>query len=639
MSDPIKHECGVAMIRLLKPLEYYQKKYGTWMYGLNKLYLLMEKQHNRGQEAAGLACVKLQANPGEEYMFRERALGTSAITEIFSTIHSHFKDLTEAQLHDAEYAQRYLPFAGELYMGHLRYSTTGKSGISYVHPFLRRNNWRSKNLALCGNFNLTNVDEIFANITANGQHPRKYADTYIILEQVGHRLDRETERLYNECKAEGLNGIELTNAIEERIDLANVLQTSSPLWDGGYVICGLTGSGESFALRDPWGIRPGFWYMDEEIIVVASERPVIQTTLNVPADSVNELQPGQAILINKKGEIRLSQINNPKEKRACSFERIYFSRGSDIDIYRERKRLGEKLVEPILKAIDYDVVHTVFSFIPNTAEVAFYGMLEGFDNYLNQLKVQRIEALGHRPSHNELEQILSQRIRSEKVAIKDIKLRTCIAEGNTRNDLATHVYDITYGSLIPYEDNLVIIDDSIVRGTTLKQSIISILDRLHPKKIIIVSSSPQVRYPDYYGIDMASLEQFIAFKAAIALLEERGMQHIIEEAYQKSKAQLQLPKEKMINCVKDIYAPFSDKEISEKMVQLLTPTGTQAKIEIVYQALTGLHEACPQHSGDWYFSGNYPTPGGVKMVNQALVEYIEQTYQSKQKTSQQNKLT
>ncbi len=637
--EPIKHECGVAMIRLLKPLEYYQKKYGTWMYGLNKLYLLMEKQHNRGQEAAGLACVKLQANPGEEYMFRERALGTSAITEIFSTIHSHFKDLTEAQLHDAEYAQRYLPFAGELYMGHLRYSTTGKSGISYVHPFLRRNNWRSKNLALCGNFNLTNVDEIFANITANGQHPRKYADTYIILEQVGHRLDRETERLYNECKAEGLNGIELTNAIEERIDLANVLQTSSPLWDGGYVICGLTGSGESFALRDPWGIRPGFWYMDEEIIVVASERPVIQTTLNVPADSVNELQPGQAILINKKGEIRLSQINNPKEKRACSFERIYFSRGSDIDIYRERKRLGEKLVEPILKAIDYDVVHTVFSFIPNTAEVAFYGMLEGFDNYLNQLKVQRIEALGHRPSHNELEQILSQRIRSEKVAIKDIKLRTFIAEGNTRNDLATHVYDITYGSLIPYEDNLVIIDDSIVRGTTLKQSIISILDRLHPKKIIIVSSSPQVRYPDYYGIDMASLEQFIAFKAAIALLEERGMQHIIEEAYQKSKAQLQLPKEKMINCVKDIYAPFSDKEISEKMVQLLTPTGTQAKIEIVYQALTGLHEACPQHSGDWYFSGNYPTPGGVKMVNQALVEYIEQTYQSKQKTSQQNKLT
>ena len=637
--EPIKHECGVAMIRLLKPLEYYQKKYGTWMYGLNKLYLLMEKQHNRGQEAAGLACVKLQANPGEEYMFRERALGTSAITEIFSTIHSHFKDLTEAQLHDAEYAQRYLPFAGELYMGHLRYSTTGKSGISYVHPFLRRNNWRSKNLALCGNFNLTNVDEIFANITANGQHPRKYADTYIILEQVGHRLDRETERLYNECKAEGLNGIELTNAMEERIDLANVLQTSSPLWDGGYVICGLTGSGESFALRDPWGIRPGFWYMDEEIIVVASERPVIQTTLNVPADSVNELQPGQAILINKKGEIRLSQINNPKEKRACSFERIYFSRGSDIDIYRERKRLGEKLVEPILKAIDYDVVHTVFSFIPNTAEVAFYGMLEGFDNYLNQLKVQRIEALGHRPSHNELEQILSQRIRSEKVAIKDIKLRTFIAEGNTRNDLATHVYDITYGSLIPYEDNLVIIDDSIVRGTTLKQSIISILDRLHPKKIIIVSSSPQVRYPDYYGIDMASLEQFIAFKAAIALLEERGMQHIIEEAYQKSKAQLQLPKEKMINCVKDIYAPFSDKEISEKMVQLLTPTGTQAKIEIVYQALTGLHEACPQHSGDWYFSGNYPTPGGVKMVNQALVEYIEQTYQSKQKTSQQNKLT
>lgn len=625
--EPLKHECGVAMIRLLKPLEYYQEKYGTWMYGLNKLYLLMEKQHNRGQEGAGLACVKLQANPGEEYMFRERALGSGAITEIFGTVHSNFKDLTEEQLHDADYAKRYLPFAGELYMGHLRYSTTGKSGISYIHPFLRRNNWRAKNLALCGNFNLTNVDEIFAELTAHGQHPRKYADTYIMLEQVGHRLDREVERIYRQCLEEGLEGMDITHAIEERIDLTNVLKTSAPQWDGGYVICGITGSGESFSVRDPWGIRPAFWYADDEIMVLASERPVIQTALNVPADSVNELLPGQAILVNKQGELRLSQIIEPKQKKACSFERIYFSRGSDIDIYRERKLLGEKLVEPILKSIDNDVVHTVFSFIPNTAEVAFYGMLEGFDNYLNELKVQRIEALGHKPSHVELEQILSQRIRSEKVAIKDIKLRTFIAEGNTRNDLATHVYDITYGSLVPYHDNLVIIDDSIVRGTTLKQSIISILDRLHPKKIVIVSSSPQVRYPDYYGIDMASMEQFIAFKAAIALLEERGMQHIIEDAYRKSKAQLGLPKEEMKNYVKDIYAPFTPEEISEKMVALLTPAGTQAKVEIVYQTLDGLHEACPENLGDWYFSGDYPTPGGVKLVNQAFIDYVEQIYQ------------
>lgn len=587
----------------------------------------MEKQHNRGQEGAGLACVKLQANPGEEYMFRERALGSGAITEIFGTVHSNFKDLTEEQLHDADYAKRYLPFAGELYMGHLRYSTTGKSGISYIHPFLRRNNWRAKNLALCGNFNLTNVDEIFAELTAHGQHPRKYADTYIMLEQVGHRLDREVERIYRQCLEEGLEGMDITHAIEERIDLTNVLKTSAPQWDGGYVICGITGSGESFSVRDPWGIRPAFWYADDEIMVLASERPVIQTALNVPADSVNELLPGQAILVNKQGELRLSQIIEPKQKKACSFERIYFSRGSDIDIYRERKLLGEKLVEPILKSIDNDVVHTVFSFIPNTAEVAFYGMLEGFDNYLNELKVRRIEALGHKPSHVELEQILSQRIRSEKVAIKDIKLRTFIAEGNTRNDLATHVYDITYGSLVPYHDNLVIIDDSIVRGTTLKQSIISILDRLHPKKIVIVSSSPQVRYPDYYGIDMASMEQFIAFKAAIALLEERGMQHIIEDAYRKSKAQLGLPKEEMKNYVKDIYAPFTPEEISEKMVALLTPAGTQAKVEIVYQTLDGLHEACPENLGDWYFSGDYPTPGGVKLVNQAFIDYVEQIYQ------------
>ena len=621
--ESLKHECGVALIRLLKPLTFYEEKYGTWMYGLNKLYLLMEKQHNRGQEAAGLACVKLKANPGEEYMFRERGLGAGAITEIFSNVHEHFKDLSAGQMHDAVYAEQCLPFAGELYMGHLRYSTTGKSGISYVHPFLRRNNWRAKNLALCGNFNLTNVDEIFADITAHGQHPRKYADTYIMLEQVGHRLDREVERLYNICKEEGLEGMDITRIIEERIDLANVLKSSSPSWDGGYVICGLTGSGESFAVRDPWGIRPGFWYKDEEIMVVASERPVIQTVLNVQADSIHELQPGQAILMNKKGEMRLEQINEPKKKSACSFERIYFSRGSDTDIYRERKRLGEELVNPILTKIGDELEHTVFSFIPNTAEVAFYGMLEGFENHLNRQKIELIEALGDKLDHKKLEQILSRRIRFEKVAIKDIKLRTFIAEGNTRNDLAAHVYDITYGSLVPYEDNLVIIDDSIVRGTTLKQSIIGILDRLHPKKIIIVSSSPQVRYPDYYGIDMASMEQFIAFKAAISLLERRGMASVIDEAYRKSKAQEGLPKEQMVNYVKEIYAPFTDEEISDEIVRLLTPAGTQARVEIVYQTLDNLHKVCPEHTGDWYFSGDYPTAGGVKCVNRAFIDYVD----------------
>ncbi len=625
--ETLKHECGVALIRLLKPLEYYQEKYGTWMYGLNKLYLLMEKQHNRGQEAAGLACVKLQANPGEEYMFRERGLGAGAITEIFNNVHQQYKDLTEEQLHDAEFAKKCLPFAGELYMGHLRYSTTGKSGISYVHPFLRRNNWRVKNLALCGNFNLTNVDEIFADITEAGQHPRKYADTYIMLEQVGHRLDREVERLYNQCKEEGLKGMDITHAIEDRIDLTNVLKTSSPKWDGGYVICGMTGSGEAFAVRDPWGIRPAFWYQDDEIMVLASERPVIQTVLNIPVESIHELMPGQALLVNKKGQLRLAQINKPGIPKPCSFERIYFSRGSDVDIYRERKKLGEMLTEPILSAVDHDIAHTVFSFIPNTAEVAFYGMLQGLDNYLNQQKIKEIEALGHQPDHQELEKILSQRIRSEKVAIKDIKLRTFIAEGNTRNDLAAHVYDITYGSLVPRQDNLVIIDDSIVRGTTLKQSIIGILDRLQPKKIVIVSSSPQVRYPDYYGIDMASMEQFIAFKAAIALLEERDMQHVIEYTYRKSKEQLNLPKEKMHNYVKEIYAPFTDEEISEKIVELLTPAGTHAKVQIVYQTLEGLHKACPAHPGDWYFSGDYPTPGGTRQVNMAFVHWVEENYQ------------
>ena len=621
--EQLKHECGVAMVRLLKPLEYYQHKYGTWMWGLNKLYLLMEKQHNRGQEGAGMACVKLHASSGEEYMFRERAIGTNAISEIFNTIHHHYSSLKKEQLQDALLAEQTLPFAGELYMGHLRYSTTGKSGLDYIHPFLRRNNYRAKNLAVCGNFNLTNVDEIFACISAEGQHPRKYADTYIILEQLGHRLDREVERLYEECRSEGWKGRELTARIEERIDFRNVLQTSSPQWDGGYVICGITGSGDSFAVRDPWGIRTAFYYLDDEVMVLASERPVIQTALNVPMETIHELQPGEAIILDKFGKMRLAQINPPQKLRVCSFERIYFSRGGDKDIYNERKRLGQNLTPSILQAIDYDMEHTVFSFIPNTAEVAFYGMLEGLDNYLNQLKIQEIEALGHHLHHNELERILSMRVRSEKVAIKDIKLRTFITEGNTRKDLAAHVYDITYGSLRPDIDNLVIIDDSIVRGTTLKQSIIGILDRLRPRKIVIVSSSPQVRYPDYYGIDMSSMEQFIAFRAAIELLKEQGREDIITKAYQCCKTQEHSPKEQMRNYVKTIYEPFTDEQISLKTAQLLTPESTQADVKIIYQTLAGLHEACPEHTGDWYFSGNYPTSGGLKLLNKAFIDYIE----------------
>ena len=621
----LKHECGVAMVRLLKPLEYYHQKYGTWMYGLNKLYLLMEKQHNRGQEGAGLACVKLEAKAGEEYMFRERALGTGAITEIFSAVHEHFRDLTPAQLNDPIFAKNNLPFAGELYMGHLRYSTTGKSGISYVHPFLRRNNWRVKNLALCGNFNLTNVDEIFEDITAIGQHPRKFADTYIMLEQVGHRLARVVEHLYQQCEAEGLRGMDITHAIEARIDLGDVLKRCVPTWDGGFVICGITGSGEMFSVRDPWGIRPAFYYADDEIVVLASERPVIQTVMNVHAWDIKELNRGEAVFVSKTGKLRVEQIVEPKKNSACSFERIYFSRGSDIDIYKERKKLGETLVPDVLKAVDNDLDHTVFSFIPNTAEVAYYGMLEELNNYLNGIKKKWIADKHHLFQEEELEQILSMRVRTEKVAIKDIKLRTFIAEGNSRNDLAAHVYDITYGSIVPFEDNLVVIDDSIVRGTTLKQSIISILDRLHPKKIVIVSSSPQVRYPDYYGIDMSRMNEFIAFKAAVALLEERGMENVLMDAYQKAKKQ---ERESLaeVNYVKEIYAPFTDEEISSKMVDLLTPVGTKAQVQIVYQTIEGLHASCPNHPGDWYFSGDYPTPGGVRMVNRAFIHYMEEEY-------------
>ena len=624
--EQLKHECGVAMVRLLKPLEYYKEKYGTWSKGLDELYLLMEKQHNRGQEGAGMACVKMTASPGEEYMFRERGLGTGAIQEIFSTVHHSINSIPKDLRSNLDYVKEHVPFAGEIYMGHLRYSTTGRSGISNVHPFLRRNNWRAKNLCLCGNFNMTNVDEIFHSIVDSGQHPRQYADTFILLEQLGHRLDMESDRLYKEAKDKGLQGQAITRYIEEYIDIANVLKSSCEIWDGGYVICGMTGSGEMFTMRDPWGIRPCFWYKDEEQVVIASERPVIQTTLFVEADRVNELRPGEALIVDLHGEMRLEQILEPRDYRPCSFERIYFSRGSDADIYQERKALGRQLLQPILKAIGGDLRHTVFSFIPNTAEAAFYGMIEGFNEYLNRQKVQRILRLGGQADEKELQEILSEKVRSEKVAWKDIKMRTFIAEGNSRNDLAAHVYDVTYGSVVPNVDNLVIIDDSIVRGTTLRESILRILDRLHPKKIVVVSSSPQIRYPDYYGIDMSRLEEFIAFRAVIELLRDAGRTDIIDETYRLSKAQQQLPKESVVNYVKNIYRPFTAEQISAKMAELLHAREVKAEIAIVYQTLEGLHQACPNHPGDWYFSGNYPTPGGNKRVNNAFIDYYENEY-------------
>ncbi|HOH74812.1 MAG TPA: amidophosphoribosyltransferase [Paludibacteraceae bacterium] len=624
--EQLKHECGIAMIRLRKPLDFYQQKYGTWMYGLNKLYLLMEKQHNRGQEGAGVACVKLDAHPGEEFMFRERAEGTSAISKIFADMHKQIREVANGDIDDVEYARQFVPFAGELYMGHLRYSTTGKAGLSYVHPFMRRDNYRAKNLAICGNFNLTNVDEIFNYISKKGQHPRKYADAFILLEQIGHRLDREVERVYALAKEEGKRGTDITYAIEEDIKIENVLQSSSWLWDGGYVMCGLTGSGESFVLRDPWGIRPAFYYADEEIVVTASERPVIQTALNLTASQVKELNPGEAMILDKAGNLRLVQILQPKIKQACSFERIYFSRGSDCDIYNERKALGENVVPGILKSIDNDLKNTVFSFIPNTSEVAFYGMIQCLNERLNDIKNQQIRQYGRRLTSEMLDEILSMSIRSEKVAIKDIKLRTFISEGNSRNELAAHVYDVTYGSIVPNQDNLVVIDDSIVRGTTLKQSIIKILARLQPKKIVIVSSSPQVRYPDFYGIDMSNMDEFVAFRAAIALLKDNNMQYVIDDVYKKCKQQENQHKEEIENYVKQIYAPFTAEQVSEKIVELLKPEDVQCPVELVYQSLEGLLKSCPNHTGNWYFSGDYPTQGGKRLVNESFIRYYEKNY-------------
>lgn len=603
MLEEIHEDCGVALIRLLKPLDYYEKKYGSRYFGLNKLYLLMEKQHNRGQEGAGMACVDLDIEPGNEYMFRERAEGANAITEIFSRVKEGF--------------------LGQLYMGHLRYSTTGKSGISYVHPFLRRNNWRAKNLCLCGNFNMTNIEEVFSLLTRQGQCPRIYSDSYIMLELMGHRLDREVERNFVAAKAMEMQDVEITKYIEDHVKMSNVLKTTMTHFDGGYVVCGITGSGEMFSMRDPWGIRPAFYYKNDEFVVLASERPVLQTTFDIECDDVCELQPGQALIVNKAGECSLTQIIEPKEVKACSFERIYFSRGSDRDIYSERKKLGELLTPDILKAIDNDTAHTVFSYIPNTAEAAYYGLLHGFKQHLNDVKIKKIAALDHVPTEAELHDIMSEYVRSEKVACKDIKLRTFITEGNSRNDLASHVYDVTYESIVPYEDNLVIIDDSIVRGTTLKKSILRILDRLHPKKIVVVSSAPQIRYPDYYGIDMPRLEEFCVFRATIELLKERNLLNILDETYEHCKAELQKSKEDMKNAVRAVYEPFTVEEINRKIVEMLTPEGMTTPVEIVFQSIEGLHTAIPNHRGDWYFTGHYPTPGGTRLCNQAFINYYE----------------
>ena len=584
---------------------------------------MMEKQHNRGQEGAGLACLKMHAVPGEEFIFRERALGAGGIEAIFENVKEKVQKYTPEQTQDINYITHHLPYAGEIYMGHLRYSTTGKSGLSYVHPFLRRSNWRAKNLCICANFNMTNVPEIFGSIATKGQHPRMMSDTYILLEQLGHRLDRESERCYVEAKSKGLKNTDITRYIEENIDVANILKSAAPVWDGGYAIMGVTGSGECFTMRDPWGIRPCFWYMNDEFLAVASERPVLQTTFDLEVDDIHELTPGQAILMRENGEMRLEQILPQRGYHACSFEHVYFSRGSDCDIYRERKEMGRRLVNPVLKAINGELDNTVISYIPNTAEASFYGLVQGFNEYLNEQKIKDIELLGGHPQPEELRRILSRRVRSEKVAWKDIKLRTFIAEGNSRKDLAAHVYDITYESLVAYKDNLVIIDDSIVRGTTLRESVIRILDRLHPKRIVIVSASPQVRYPDFYGIDMPDLGEFISFRAIIALLKQYGKEDIIRSVYKRCKEQEGRPKEEMQEYVRELYAECSGDEISKKTAELLRPEGVQTEIHIVYQTLEGLHKACPLAPGDWYFSGHYPTPGGRMRVNQAFINFYE----------------
>lgn len=626
MTDALEHDCGIAMVRLLKPLQYYHLKYGTWMYGLQKLYLLMEKQRNRGQDGAGVVCLKLDMEPGNEYIYRHRSIKDNSIDHVFKKIGDDLEEILidhPKVAEDPHAAKQFVPFAGDVYLGHLRYGTYGNNSIDKVHPVMRLNNWKTRNLILAGNFNLTNVDELFNRLTALGQHPKDFSDTVTILENVGHFLDREVQRCFDLFKGQGFENCDISDMIAENMNIPNILKESSKKWDGGYAIAGLTGNGDSFVFRDPWGIRPAFYYHDEEVAVIASERPVIQTAFNLQAEDIREIKPGNVLVIKKNGHISETQVREPHHRKSCSFERIYFSRGSDRDIYRERKKLGELVIPSILKNINYDLKNTVFSYIPNTAESAFYGMINGAEKFLIEHKKQRILEAGASLTPELLDEILRENFRIEKVAIKDAKLRTFISQDKGRANMVGHVYDITYGSLTRGVDNLVVIDDSIVRGTTLKQSIIKILDRLGPKKIIVVSSSPQIRYPDCYGIDMAKLGDFIAFQAAIALLKEKGKSHVINEVYKKCKETQGVPKEQTVNFVKAIYQPFTPEEISDKIASMLRLPETHAEISIIYQTVENLHIACPNDLGDWYFTGNYPTPGGNKVANNAFINYVE----------------
>lgn len=626
MSDAIKHECGIALLRLKKPLQYYIDKYGSALYGINKLHLLMEKQHNRGQDGAGVANIKFDMEPGERYISRTRSIAKSPIQDIFDQINNRFRQISQedpTRFKDVHYLKKNAGFTGELFLGHLRYGTFGRNSIESCHPFLRQNNWITRNLVVAGNFNLTNVDELFDVLVRIGQHPKEQSDTVTVLEKIGHFLDVENDELHRHYKSLGYDNKEIYSRIAKELDLTKILKKASEDWDGGYAMAGLLGHGDAFVLRDPSGIRPAFWYEDEEICVVASERPVIQTAFNLKIDQVKELLPGHALLIKKDGQVTESLINTPRVPKKCSFERIYFSRGSDAAIYTERKALGRLIVPQVLKSINYDFDNSVFSFIPNTAEVSFYGLIKGLEEHLNEQKIAEIIALGNTDDQEKIAEILHRRARIEKIAIKDAKLRTFITQDDSRDDLVAHVYDITYGSVRAHTDNLIVIDDSIVRGTTLKQSILRILDRLNPKKIIVVSSAPQIRFPDCYGIDMAKMGDFIAFEAAIALLKAGKKEHVIDEVYQKCKEQEHLPKEQVKNVVKEIYAAFSDEEVSKQIATMLTPKGIQAEVEIIFQTVENLHKACPNNLGDWYFTGDYPTPGGNKVVNKAFINWKE----------------
>jgi len=626
MSDNIKHECGIAMLRLRKPMEYYIDKYGTWSFGLQKMYLMMEKQHNRGQDGAGIAGIKLDVAPGNRYIFRQRSNKANPIKEVFGLIYQDIDTLTRThpdEFKDPAFIKENVPFACDIYLGHLRYGTYGNYNIDYVHPVSRENNWKSKNLVMAGNFNLTNVGEVFSSLVELGQNPVDFSDTVTILENVGHRLDEENERLFRKFKDEGYSKKEISPMIEKNLDVSSILKKASRNWDGGYAMAGMVGHGDAFVMRDPAGIRPAYYYIDDEVVVVASERPVIQTIFNVRTDNVIELPPASAIIIKASGETTVEKIREETEPRKCSFERIYFSRGTDKAIYRERKKLGELLADRVLQTVDYDLDHTVFSYIPNTAESAFYGLIKGVEKYLNQVKIDHILSRGKYLNREELEKIINQRPRVEKIAVKDAKLRTFITEDTSRDDLVGHIYDVTYGVIKRNVDNLVVIDDSIVRGTTLKKSIIRILDKLDPKKIVVVSSSPQLRYPDCYGIDMAKLGDFIAFRAAIELLKDTGKESVIQSVYSSALKELQKPVEEMKNLVREIYKPFSTEEISAKISSMLKSDDIKSEVKIVFQSIEGLHEACPGHLGDWYFTGNYPTPGGNKVVNQSLINYIE----------------